>query len=87
LQFIFPPKGPIKLALLYPPVLLHYSPPFVDHFIIKKHLYKGEFRPTQPYVHFSDKVTKSLTNINKVINGNKSAVDSIWGIYKPLWDR
>jgi methyl-accepting chemotaxis protein len=33
--------------------------------------------PTQPYVHFSDRMTDSLMNINKVINDNKSTLDSI----------
>lgn len=33
--------------------------------------------PTQPYVHFSDKMTQSLMNINKVIDDNKSTLDSI----------
>ncbi len=33
--------------------------------------------PAQSYVHFSDKMTESLMNINKVINDNKSALDSI----------
>lgn len=34
---------------------------------------------TQPakYVHFSDKMTESLTNINKVIQDNKATLDSI----------
>jgi methyl-accepting chemotaxis protein len=33
--------------------------------------------PVQPYTHFSDKLTQSLANINKVINDNKSTLDSI----------
>jgi len=33
--------------------------------------------PAQPYTHFSDKLTQSLANINKVINDNKSTLDSI----------
>ncbi len=33
--------------------------------------------PAQNYVHFSDKMTESLMNINKVINDNKSTLDSI----------
>ncbi len=33
--------------------------------------------PAQSYVHFSDKMTESLMNINKVINDNKSTLDSI----------
>ncbi len=33
--------------------------------------------PAQTYVHFSDKMTESLMNINKVINDNKSTLDSI----------
>ncbi len=33
--------------------------------------------PAQTYVHFSDKMTESLMNINKVINENKSTLDSI----------
>ena len=33
--------------------------------------------PTTPYVHFSDKMTESLMNINKVINDNRSTLDSI----------
>jgi hypothetical protein len=36
-----------------------------------------DFMATQPYVHFSDKMTQSLMNINKVINDNKSTLDSI----------
>ena len=33
--------------------------------------------PAQKYVHFSDKMTESLMNINKVINDNRSTLDSI----------
>ncbi len=33
--------------------------------------------PAQSYTHFSDKMTESLMNINKVINENKSTLDSI----------
>jgi methyl-accepting chemotaxis protein len=33
--------------------------------------------PPQPYTHFSDKLTQSLANINKVINDNKTTLDSI----------
>lgn len=33
--------------------------------------------PASTYVHFSDKLTDSLMNINKVINDNKGTLDSI----------
>ncbi len=32
---------------------------------------------TKKYVHFSDKMTESLMNINKVIQENKSTLDSV----------